>query len=55
MAQSQRVAGLITTEKDAVRLPADWQAPMPVYALRIGVRLSQDGASLVQQLQALTG
>jgi tetraacyldisaccharide 4'-kinase len=54
MAQSQRVAGLITTEKDAVRLPADWQAPIPVYALRIAVRLSQNGASLTQQLQALT-
>jgi tetraacyldisaccharide 4'-kinase len=55
LAQSQRVSGLITTEKDAVRLPADWQAPLPVYALRIGVRLSQDGPPLMQQLQALTG
>jgi tetraacyldisaccharide 4'-kinase len=55
MAQEQRVSCLITTEKDAVRLHTDWQAPMPVYALRIGVKFSQDGLPLTQQLQALMG
>ena len=40
MAQAQRASCLITTEKDAVRLPPHWQAPMPVYALRIGVAIS---------------
>ncbi|HEY7490052.1 MAG TPA: tetraacyldisaccharide 4'-kinase [Candidatus Tectomicrobia bacterium] len=44
---------LVTTEKDAVRLASAWQAPIPVYALRIGVRFVQGHATLQQQLQTL--
>jgi tetraacyldisaccharide 4'-kinase len=55
VAQQQQVSCLITTEKDAIRLSPDWPAPLPVYALRIGVRLSQENPSLAQQLQALMG
>jgi tetraacyldisaccharide 4'-kinase len=54
MAQQQQASCLITTEKDAVRLSPDWPAPLPVYALRIGVRLAQE-PFLAQQLQALIG
>jgi tetraacyldisaccharide 4'-kinase len=53
LAQQQQASCLITTEKDAVRLSPDWQAPMPVYALRIVVQFPQDHLSLGQQLQAL--
>jgi tetraacyldisaccharide 4'-kinase len=53
LAQQQQASCLITTEKDAVRLSPDWPAPMPVYALRIGVQFPQDPLSLGQQLQAL--
>ncbi len=53
LAQQQQASCLITTEKDAVRLSPDWPAPMPVYALRIGVQFPQDHLSLGQQLQAL--
>jgi tetraacyldisaccharide 4'-kinase len=52
-AQQQQASCLITTEKDAVRLSPDWQAPTPVYALRIRVQFPQDHPSLGQQLQAL--
>jgi len=55
MAQAQRVSCLITTEKDAVRLPRHWHASIPVYALRIGVGFPPTGLSLTQQLQALMG
>jgi tetraacyldisaccharide 4'-kinase len=44
---------LVTTEKDAVRLASSWQAPMPVYSLRIGVSFVQGHATLQQQLQTL--
>jgi tetraacyldisaccharide 4'-kinase len=54
MAQQQQASCLITTEKDAVRLSPDWPALLPVYALRIGVRLAQE-PFLAQQLQALMG
>lgn len=53
IACQRRAAGLVTTEKDAVRLAPQWQAPMPVYALRIGVRFAQGLPALQQQLQAL--
>jgi tetraacyldisaccharide 4'-kinase len=53
MAQQQQASCLITTEKDAVRLSPDWHAPMPVYALCVGVQFSQDSPSFGQQLQAL--
>jgi tetraacyldisaccharide 4'-kinase len=44
---------LVTTEKDAVRLAPDWQAPMPVYTLRIGVRFIGKDALFQEQLQAV--
>jgi tetraacyldisaccharide 4'-kinase len=52
-AQQQRAACLVTTEKDAVRLPSDRPETIPVYAVRIGIRFSQDAPSLTQQLQGL--
>lgn len=48
-----RATCLVTTEKDAVRLAAFWQAPIPVYALRIGVQFAQEPAALAQQLAAV--
>jgi tetraacyldisaccharide 4'-kinase len=53
LADRWQVECLVTTEKDAVRLAPDWQASMPVYALRIGVRFVRDYPSLQQPLQAL--
>lgn len=51
LARQQRADGLITTEKDAVRLAPDWPTPIPVYVLRIGVRFTPAQTSLQQQLQ----
>ncbi|MCZ6874618.1 MAG: tetraacyldisaccharide 4'-kinase [bacterium] len=53
LAHQHRADCLITTEKDAVRLDPDWQAPMPVYVLRIGVRFTPDNTSPQQLLQTL--
>ncbi len=53
LAHQQSADCLITTEKDAVRLASDWQAPIPIYVLRIGVQFTSDSPSMQQQLQAL--
>ena len=53
-ARRQHAACLVTTEKDAVRLKPDWQAPVPVYALRIGVRFVGVSAAFEEHLQTLT-
>jgi tetraacyldisaccharide 4'-kinase len=53
IARQQQAACLVTTEKDAVRLAPCWQAPIPVYALRIGVRFLQEPPALQQQLEAV--
>jgi tetraacyldisaccharide 4'-kinase len=50
LATQRQAAGLVTTEKDAVRLAAHWQAPMPVCILQIAVRFMPDAMSLQQQL-----
>jgi tetraacyldisaccharide 4'-kinase len=49
---TQRAAYLITTDKDAVRLPAAWLASVPLYTLRIGVTFSAGEPSFAHQLQA---
>jgi tetraacyldisaccharide 4'-kinase len=53
MARQRQAAGLVTTEKDAVRLEPSWQAPIPVYTLRIGVAFVPGDPSPHHQLQAL--
>jgi tetraacyldisaccharide 4'-kinase len=53
VACQQHAACLVTTEKDAVRLAPHWQAPMPVYTLRVGVHFAQGLPVLQHQLQAL--
>jgi tetraacyldisaccharide 4'-kinase len=53
LAHQRHAECLVTTEKDAVRLAPKWQAPIPVYTLRIGVRLACQDVSLPQQLCAL--
>jgi len=47
---TQHATALITTEKDAVRLPCAWQAPVPLYTLRIGVTFPTDAPRLANQL-----
>jgi tetraacyldisaccharide 4'-kinase len=54
-ARQYQVAGLVTTEKDAVRLAPSWQAPIPLYTLRIGVAFRPGQEALQQHLQALEG
>jgi tetraacyldisaccharide 4'-kinase len=44
---------LITTEKDAVRLAPSWQASVPLYTLRIGVKFATSDPPFSHQLQAL--
>jgi tetraacyldisaccharide 4'-kinase len=46
-------AGMITTTKDQVRLDPAWQAPVPLYTLRIGVAFAEAEASLQQQLRTV--
>jgi tetraacyldisaccharide 4'-kinase len=53
LARQKNAECLVTTEKDAVRLASDWQAPVPVYTLGVGVQLSQGDILFRQQLQAL--
>ncbi len=53
LAHQHNAEGLITTEKDAVRLAPDWQAAMPLYVLRVGVRFTSDSPPMQQQLQAI--
>jgi tetraacyldisaccharide 4'-kinase len=53
IARQQRATCLVTTEKDAVRLPISWQTGIPVYTLRIGVRIMDGVAALEQQLAAV--
>jgi len=52
-ADKQQAACLVTTEKDAVRLPPSWQASVPIYTLRIGVTFAANDALFSHQLQAL--
>ena len=52
-ARQQQATCLVTTEKDAVRFPASWEAEIPVYALRIGMRFFQGEPALPQQLSAV--
>jgi tetraacyldisaccharide 4'-kinase len=49
---TQQAAYLITTDKDAVRLPAAWQASVPLYTLRIGVTFTAGEPPFAHQLQA---
>lgn len=42
-------AGLVTTAKDQVRLGPAWQAPVPLYTLRIGVAFAEGEATTLQQ------
>jgi tetraacyldisaccharide 4'-kinase len=51
--QQQGAACLITTTKDAVRLAPSWQAPVPVYTLRMGVTFTQGKEVFQHRLQAL--
>jgi len=53
LACQRHAACLVTTEKDAVRLAPDWQAPIPVYTLRIGVRFIQGQPTMQYQLETL--
>ena len=50
--KTQQAAYLITTDKDAVRLPSAWQASVPLYTLRIGVTFTAGEAPFAHQLQA---
>jgi tetraacyldisaccharide 4'-kinase len=52
MVKQQQAAYLITTDKDAVRLPAAWQAAVPLYTLRIGVTFTAGEPPFAHQLQA---
>lgn len=53
LARQQGATSLVTTEKDAVRLAPDWQAPIPLYTLRIGVEFVGGQADFGQHLQTL--
>jgi len=53
VARRQQATCLVTTEKDAIRLPVSWQTDMPVYVLRIGARFVQGEPALQQQLAAV--
>jgi tetraacyldisaccharide 4'-kinase len=53
LACQRGAACLVTTEKDAVRLAPEWQSPVPVYALRIGVRFVGAETAFEQHLQTL--
>ena len=46
VAQAQREGAecLVTTEKDAVRIPEDWSWPLPVYYLRLEIELISGAA-----------
>jgi tetraacyldisaccharide 4'-kinase len=41
---------LITTEKDAVRLPRDWDPGKPLYVLRIGIEVAGDAEKFEQMI-----
>ena len=53
VALQQRAVCMVTTDKDAVRLAADWQAPMPLYIVRVDITFVQGQASFTQQLATL--
>lgn len=46
-------SGIVTTTKDQVRLDPAWQAPVPLYTLRIGVAFARGEATLQQQLRTV--
>jgi tetraacyldisaccharide 4'-kinase len=53
VAQQQRAAYLVTTDKDAVRMATDWDAPLPLYTVRVGITFVQGHESFTQQLATL--
>jgi tetraacyldisaccharide 4'-kinase len=46
-------SGIVTTTKDDIRLDAAWQAPIPLYTLRIDVAFVEGEATLEQQLRTV--
>ena len=46
-------SSIVTTTKDEVRLDPAWQAPVPLYTLRIGVAFVEGEATLYQQLRTV--
>jgi tetraacyldisaccharide 4'-kinase len=48
-----RVKALVTTEKDAVRLPSDSDCPVPVYFLRISLEIVEGGDAFRREVKAL--
>ncbi len=46
-------SGIVTTTKDQVRLDPTWQAPVPLYTLRTGVKFAEGEAALHQQLRTV--
>jgi tetraacyldisaccharide 4'-kinase len=53
IARRRNVECLVTTEKDAVRLPPSWQKPLPVYTLRIGIWFSSGQQALQHRVRRL--
>lgn len=53
VAQQQHAACLATTDKDAVRVAADWDAPIPLYTVRVGITFVQGHESFTRQLASL--
>jgi tetraacyldisaccharide 4'-kinase len=53
MAGRYRASSIVTTAKDQVRLDPDWQTPIPLYTLRIGVSFVKGEALFHQQLRTV--
>jgi tetraacyldisaccharide 4'-kinase len=53
IARRRNAECLVTTEKDAVRLPLSWQEPVPVYTLRIGIRFGGGQQALQRRVRRL--
>lgn len=53
IARRRNAECLVTTEKDAVRVPPSWQAPLPVYTLRVGLRFVCGQQAFQQRVRRL--
>lgn len=52
LARQHQASCLLTTEKDAVRLPPSWVTPVPLYVLRMHVAFAPEDPPLHRQLEA---